>query len=633
MEEKTRFSPSDDIHTKPHFLPGLLLLTAYYFIVEVFSFFFYGTAEIQVLAFGALWALMLGCITMCLPRKAGRIVFGIVYYLCLLWSLAQMGYYQVFGKLMWLSSALLAGEGAHFIGDVLRSFSLLWWIGGAVLILAGVPVLRFFPKAERSRVRRFFCLAVAAMSAAGLFVLPKLVFLRDNSIWGTHTEYARSSSYRATYETMYDAQRVYNICGIYQLTFRDFCVNVVYPLTPSYRAAQEKQIDEIDSYFAARPASGSNEMTGVLAGKNVIFVLMESMDDWMITQEETPTLCRLMDEGINFAEFYSPGYGAVRTFNTEFCANTGIYLPTTGNYVFDYVTNHYSESLAAQLTENGYDAQVFHYNSPSFYSRGVFEPAMGYAAYNCYADFTSDQNALYDDCLLFDNEQLNSLFFRDGQRLNTIITRSAHLSYKYNEVLSIWALSQYPEYRGLYGSEEEDCARVKAKVVDDMFARLLDELAAHGELQNTVIVGYTDHYTYGYENMDELYALSGVDDPLLLEKTPCFIWYKGCIPTRIEKTLNTADLLPTLLNMLGIDPACGYLGQDAFDPAYEGYTLFPDGSWATQGIVCRAKDNAIIQNKYDLPVTDAMYAEMEQRSQAYIRISNILLTSDYYKKR
>ena len=70
------------------------------------------------------------------------------------------------------------------------------------------------------------------------------------------------------------------------------------------------------------------------------------------------------------------------------------------------------------------------------------------------------------------------MFFREGQTFNTIITRSAHLSYKYNEVLSHWGLKKYPEYRGMYGSEEEDCARVKAKLVDDMFARLLEELEA-----------------------------------------------------------------------------------------------------------------------------------------------------------
>ena len=59
----------------------------------------------------------------------------------------------------------------------------------------------------------------------------------------------------------------------------------------------------------------------------------------------------------------------------------------------------------------------------------------------------------YDDCLLFDIPELNQLFFREGKTFNTIITRSAHLSYVYNEVLSHYALKKYPDYRGKYGSQ------------------------------------------------------------------------------------------------------------------------------------------------------------------------------------
>ena len=45
-----------------------------------------------------------------------------------------------------------------------------------------------------------------------LFVIPEIVFLHDLGVWGTRSEYARSSSYRATYDTMYDARNVYDIC-------------------------------------------------------------------------------------------------------------------------------------------------------------------------------------------------------------------------------------------------------------------------------------------------------------------------------------------------------------------------------------------------------------------------------------
>ena len=80
-------------------------------------------------------------------------------------------------------------------------------------------------------------------------------------------------------------------------------------------------------------------MTGLLKGKNVVLVLMESMDDWMIG-DHTPTITKLMSEGVNFTNFYTPVYGGIRTFNTEFCINTGSFLSSQGGYAFDYVTNH-----------------------------------------------------------------------------------------------------------------------------------------------------------------------------------------------------------------------------------------------------------------------------------------------------
>lgn len=616
------------------YLGQLALYAAAYLLVEVLAALILKPESMAPFAFAVCWAVGLGSVVLLLPKLAGRIVFGITYYFSLLWTLAQIGYCRMFNRMMWLTDIFYAGEGAGYIGGVLAAFPLLWWIGGILLLVLGVVLIWKFPGKRGSFPRGLPCAFAAVLAFGMLTAVPELVFLRDLEVWGTRSEYAQSSSWRATYNTMYDARNVYEICGVYHLTFRDVWVHELYPLTPAYRAELRKQTGEINAYFAQRPEKSDNEMTGCFAGKNVVLVLMESMDDWMITQEDTPTLYRMMEEGIEFTNFYTPGFGTARTINSEFCVNTGIYLPTTGDYVFDYVTNDFSQSIASRAVANGYTAEMFHYNDPSFYSRGVFEPAMGYRAYNCYADYETNKNKLYDDCLLFDIPELNELFFREGQTFNTIITRSAHLSYVYNEVLSHYALKRYPQYRGKYGSQEEDCARVKAKLVDDMFARLLQELESRGQLENTVIIGVTDHYTYGYKDMDELYDLSGVEHTLLLEKTPCFVWSADCPDITVEKTLNTSDFLPTVLNLLGYESPYHYLGQDAFDPAYSGYALFPNGSWIRDGVACVAGAGAgvqIVQNINNREVTQEELDEMAKLSREYIRISNLLLTSNYYQ--
>ena len=60
-----------------------------------------------------------------------------------------------------------------------------------------------------------------------------------------------------------------------------------------------------------------------------------------------------MSESISFTRFYTPGYGGVRTFNTEFCINTGSFLSSQGGYAFDYVTNNFDQSLASLLRQEG----------------------------------------------------------------------------------------------------------------------------------------------------------------------------------------------------------------------------------------------------------------------------------------
>ena len=64
--------------------------------------------------------------------------------------------------------------------------------------------------------------------------------------------------------------------------------------------------------------------------------------------------------------------------------NTGSFLSSQGGYAFDYITNTYRQSLASLADAEGYSAKPSTYNDPSFYSRGVFSPAMGYSEYVCY---------------------------------------------------------------------------------------------------------------------------------------------------------------------------------------------------------------------------------------------------------
>jgi len=439
------------------------------------------------LLFGFFWSCILSALLYLLPGKFARVFYGITYFLSAVYAGFQTGYYLLFSAMMWLSDSRYASEGANY-ADMLLTYPVFWWLGIFGMITQGIVILWRFPAGKHSGLKGILSCLVIAASLMGMNALPERIFEADEKIQYAGSDYGRSQSAEAVYENMFNTHRLYRICGLHHTLAKDIYKDVIYPLTPSHAREQEAAEDEIRDYFASREDSGANAMTGKLAGKNVVLVLMESMDDWMIGQH-TPTLERLMGEGINFTRFYTPVFGGIRTFNTEFSINTGSFLSSQGGYAFDYVTNAYPQSLANRLREAGYSAKTFHYNEPTFYSRGEFSPAMGYEEYVCYADFVTEtdekgkKNLLYDDLLLFDNEGLKAEFFRQGQpTLNFVITRSAHLSYKYNEVLSHWGLKKYPEYRGLTGNEETDCAYLKARLVDDFFARLLQELEQQGQL-------------------------------------------------------------------------------------------------------------------------------------------------------
>ena len=635
---------------KPDYKGALLgvlrlgLVAVSLWLVELFGFFFlsldaqnYDPDQLWPLAFGGLWAVMITALLRLLPGKAARIGYGICYFLAVIYAAVQTGYFVLFSEMMWLSDFRYASEGSDYF-TVLFSYPLSWWIGIAGLIGIGVLMIWKFPKWNTRWGSAVIALVLAVAAAGGTMALPEAVFVRDGDIRYAGSDYGRMQSAEAAYDNMFNTHRLYQVCGLYQTCAKDVYKNAIYPLTPGHAKAQKEAEAQIDAYFAARPERLDNTMTGIFEGKNVVLVLMESMDDWMMG-EHTPTLVKLMDEGIHFTSFYTPAYGGIRTFNSEFCVNTGSFLSSQGGYAFDYVTNTFNQSLANQLRNAGYSAKTYHYNDPNFYSRGVFSPAMGYEDYVCYADYLLEydedtkKQLLYDDLLLFDNAGLNADFFREGQpAFNFIITRSAHLSYKYNEVLSYWGLKKYPEYRGLTGNEETDCALLKARLVDDLFARLLEELEAKGQLHNTVIIGVTDHYTYGYKNEEALYALSGVDDALLLERTPCFIWSADGPDMEVDKVLNTSDLLPTVLNLLGVDSRYDYIGSDAFDDRYPGFVPFSDGGWICGDIAYNASTGEYLSVSGKEPaVTAALEEEMTAWVQEFIRINNLILETDYYK--
>ena len=616
------------------YVAGILWMFLSYFGVEVYASRYLDPVYHTGIFFGLFWALLLTSISVALPRAIGKVFYGLSFYLFAIFAAVQSGYYSIFGRMMWLGDIRYASEGGAFMGDVFGMFAGSWWFFTILLMVIGAVGCFLVPHGTRPKRLRGVCLLLAATAAGSLFAYPQTIFQQDANAWGLQSEYKRALSREGIYNTMYDAHKTYQVCGIYQTTVKDIWKHNIYPKTPMYTHQIEVRSQELDDWFAARPAHEPNELTGIFKDKNVVLVLMESMDDWTINETDTPTICRMMDEGMNFTNFYTPGYGSVRTFNTEFCVNTGIFTPTNGQYAFDYCNNDFSESLPNLLRARGYSAQSFHYNSPMFYNRGVMEPTMGYEAYNSFPDFGMEGEDLFADDSMYENEALMEKFYHgeEGQDydhfLNFIISRNAHMTYTYDEEVSVWALEQYPQYRGISGNEEVDCMRAKARCLDDLFSGLLRSLAENGHLEDTVVVAFTDHYSYGMKDQSLVMQLSDVDRHLLVEKTPFFIWSADGPDLEVEKLGNTADILPTLVNLLGLEEGRNYLGYDLFDDAYEGSVFFQNHSWISNN---GAYENGeVISTFTEQGPSPEEIDTMNEKAETFVRMSNLLLESDYY---
>lgn len=612
---------------------ALLIPWFSFFLLDVFVSQTTGAAGTASLLFSAIWAAVFSGVLFLLPRLAARIVFCLLYFPFAAYAIIQAGYYRIFGKFMWLSDLLYVHDGAEFAGSVFDYLS-VGFVAACVFLLAwGVAACILRPKTQTHRPR---VIAVACILASLLSCTPYLLnyvsFAEDQFNLGLGTDYYAGKSLRRAYELMYDAEKVYAMCGLYQTAGRDLMQHIIVPQLPGNKSEETEKLARIESYFAQRGAHADNDMTGLLAGKNVILVLMESADDWTISEQATPTICKLMREGINFTNMYTPLYGSVRTFNTEFTMNTGVFSPTDGNLTFTYCDNDYAESLPNLFRRAGYSANAFHYNSPTFYSRGIMDPAMGYESYICYADYAENGNQfsrqLCEDSFVLTNPELENLLLGESPFFNMVISRNAHMPYSERDSVSRYAIEKYPQYKGIDECEEVGYYYAKMNLLDDFFVDLLDHLEARGILDNTVIIGVTDHYSYSMKEQDRVLELSDVPVELMVEKTPFFIWSADMQPVTVDKTVNTADIVPTLRNLFGMNTSYQYIGQDAFDPDYSGYAIFSDGSWIDNNVVYQ--DGAVIHEFYDGAAASTDLATMNETAQQFIEISNLILETDYY---
>ena len=174
---------------------------------------------------------------------------------------------------------------------------------------------------------------------------------------------------------------------------------------------------------------------------------------------------------------------------------------------------------------------------------------------------------------------------------------------------------------------EEECARRQAKETDYMVSLLLDKLREKDLLDNTVIVAYADHYLYTIEDKTILDKYKETDNNLI-NNTPFFIWKDGMKKKTINKVTSQLNILPTVLNLFGIEfNQNNYIQTDALDSDYEPIVFFNDYSWYDGNVYV-----------YQGEITNGKSIsseELENKNYFITRITkknDLTLKFDYFKK-
>lgn len=557
--------------------------------------------------FSFAWTILFVIIVISLPQKMGKIVYSFLTIFWYIVASAQYIYYKIFDKMIWVKDITVAKEGSDFASYVIDKFDYRLFF----LVFCCIFFVLYFCIFYKKRVNITWKAGVGVVLAVICLIwyTPKTLGEVGELNWDSW------KNKRYVYECFNDQNKTMQISGLYQYTMRD-----IYQTFIKAKIVNNSTYEKLDSYYAEKEEFTSNNYTGLFEGKNVIVVMMESMDDWVINEKSTPTLNYMMDHGINFENYFAPIFGAGGTFNAEFTLNTGFHSPSSGNAAYAFNRNTFPYSLANVFKEDGYSVNSFHYNTGSFYNRTIMHETFGYDNHYAFLDMGYPEEEAIFDSIIFTDETLYDAFMKQEEPfLNFVVTYSNHLQYNLNNLVCNVNASEYPELWEESKDEEMNCLAEQTKETDKFFELMLKSLYKEGILEDTVIVAFADHKLYGMQQ--DVTAFNAESELGLEDCIPFFIYdYETENSMSVYKVINNTDLLPTILNLFGYQPSKYYLGSDAFDPNYQGYTFYSNYNWY----------DGVIYNDGTLDYVNDHIKEMNELVLERIEINNLVLEADYF---
>ena len=542
--------------------------------------------------FNLFWFILIYMIFSIVKHK--RFWYTTIYMFFFICSIVQYFHIDIVQKPFGFSQLLYIKEGMTYTNSILSSIDIkiiLYLVFGIVNYIVCLKLIKKYLKndSEFQILKNMILLFIFIP----LLVASKHTYVNTfNRLGKSNNKFFAQFSCNEIYQNFGDKESSLKMTGIFEYSIREPWLYIKKLISHDTK----EKIKLINNYFEERDFSyEENEYTGIFKDKNVIIIMAESIDSWLIDENTMPTVYNIQQNSLNFINRYAPFYGSGRTLNTEYCLNTGLYIPIDYN-IYTAEDNVLKYSLANMFKQSGYYTSSIHFNNGKFYDRIDMHKAYGYDDSYFLADMT--KKYYYNDVDIVKNDKFYNLMINNENKFLTFFTTySAHLPYDETNKLC----------KDI--NNEEECIKKLAKLTDDAIKILLEKLEKDNLLNDTVIVFITDHYAYGYDD-EEIEKIKGGKDNIHLDKVPLFIWNNNKYAKQIDEYIDTQDILPTLLNLFGIEYENVYIGTDVFNENHNNYVYF--------------SDNSYIGDINDISIEDIQYEQ---------NINEWLIKTNYYTKK
>ncbi|WP_110926914.1 LTA synthase family protein [Bacillus massiliglaciei] len=243
---------------------------------------------------------------------------------------------------------------------------------------------------------------------------------------------------------------------------------------------------------------------GIGKGKNIIFVQMESLQNFLISRqingrEITPNLNRFLKDALYFPNIYTQ-VGKGNTSDAEFIVNTSLYA--LGDTPMSAAVQHKKvPSLPRMLQRKGFVTATFHTNDVSFWNRKELYKSLGFKEVYDRSYFGEADKISYgsSDEILYEKTvgKLASYHQNHQKFYSHIIALSSHFPYTLPEQKAAHTIPIPKEYRSSMAGNYT----AAASYADYAFGQLLKGLKREGLYEDTILVVYGDHH--GLQIKDE----------------------------------------------------------------------------------------------------------------------------------